>query len=148
MSAVLNFNYSLKIYHAHRLRNDHAEELTEPQETAVTELLDTLELFGPAREHFKTLYFQSALIDLSRVILLTAMPALLVAASMTLYFEPAAVTGAVAGVPLVVLAVSAALAVTVLPFLVLLAYVARIATVTKRTLSIGSFLLRESDRKE
>ena len=148
MSAVLDFNYSLKIYRARRLQAEYSGQLSETQETALDDLIETLELFGPAREHFKTLYFESALIDLSRAILLTAIPALLVAASMTLYFEPATVTRTVAGVPLVVLAVSAALGVTLLPFLVLLAYVARIATVTKRTLSIGSFLLRETDREE
>ncbi|WP_430503605.1 hypothetical protein [Haloparvum sp. PAK95] len=148
MSAVLDFNYSLKIYRARRLRAEYSGQLSEPQETALDDLVETLELFGPAREHFKTLYFQSALIDLSRAILLAALPALLVAASMTLYFEPATVTGTVAGVPLSVLVVSAAVALALLPFLVLLAYVARIATITKRTLSIGSFLLRETDREE
>jgi len=148
LSAVLDFNYSLKIYRARRLRANHSDRLTAAQESALDELVDTLELFGPAREHFKTLYFQSALIDLSRAIIVATLPALLVAISMTLYFEPATVSSTVAGVPLTVLAVSAGVAVTLLPFLVLLAYVARIATITKRTLSIGSFLLRETEREE
>ncbi|MFB6236446.1 MAG: hypothetical protein ABEH81_06250 [Halopenitus sp.] len=148
LSAVLDFNYSLKIYRARRLRANHSDQLTAAQESALDDLVETLELFGPAREHFKTLYFQSALIDLSRAIIVAALPALLVAIAMTLYFEPVTVSSTVAGVPLTVLAVSAGVAVTLLPFLVLLAYVARIATITKRTLSIGSFLLRETEREE
>jgi hypothetical protein len=36
--------------------------------------------------------------------------------------------------------------VAVAPFAVLLAYVLRIATVTGRTLSIGPFILRETER--
>ncbi|MEF8800672.1 MAG: hypothetical protein V5A38_14445 [Halolamina sp.] len=40
----------------------------------------------------------------------------------------------------------AIVAIALLPFAVLLAYILRIVTVTKRTLSIGPFILRETDR--
>jgi len=36
--------------------------------------------------------------------------------------------------------------VSMLPFTLLLSYILRIVTVTKRTLSIGPFILRETDR--
>jgi hypothetical protein len=58
---------------------------------------------------------------------------------MVLYYEPTA--GSVAGLPVSVVVVSAAVAVATLPFAILLAYVLRIATITKRTLSIGPFTL-------
>jgi hypothetical protein len=35
---------------------------------------------------------------------------------------------------------------SLIPFTVLLAYILRVVTVTKRTLSIGPFILRETDR--
>jgi hypothetical protein len=44
-----------------------------------------------------------------------------------------------------VLVVSVAIGFAVLPFAVLLSYVLRIATVAKRTLSIGPFVLRTTD---
>jgi hypothetical protein len=144
ISAALNFNYSWKLFAAQRLRERHGDSLSAAGTTALDELIEALELFGPAREHFKTLYFQWALINLSRHILIAALPALLVSAGMVLYFDPAA-HGDVLGAEMLVPVVSAATAVTLLPFLILLTYVLRIATVTKHTLSIGPFILRETD---
>jgi len=136
LSAALNFNYSWKIFAAQRIRERY--DVSEEAGETLDRLVDTLELFGPAREHFKTLYFQWELINLSRGILAAALPALLVSACMVAFFDPASYPGLL--VPIVSLAATAAL----LPFLVLLAYVLRIATVTKHTLSIGPFILRET----
>ena len=146
LSAALDFNYSWKIYAARRVRAEHAEALSDDQRAALDELIETLELFGPAREHFKTLYFQWELVDLSRVVIGSAVPALLVSVGMVVYFDPAAVAGSALGVPTVVVIVAAAFALALLPFAVLLAYILRIATVAKRTLSIGPFTLRRTDR--
>jgi hypothetical protein len=144
LSAALDFNYSWKLFAARRIRAEH-DSLDDDARAALDALIDTLELFGPAREHFKTLYFQWELIDLSRGILVSSLPALLVAAGMIAFFDPAGVTArSVGAVP----AVAFASTVSVLPFLVLLAAIVRIATVTKRTLSIGPFILRETEEVE
>jgi hypothetical protein len=143
LSAALNFNYSWKIFAAQRIRE--TETLDDDAEAALDSLVDTLELFGPAREHFKTLYFQWELINLSRGILAAALPALLVAVGMIAFFDP---TGSVSRTFGIVPVVAVASTASVLPFLVLLAYVLRIATVTKHTLSIGPFILRETEQVE
>ena len=148
VSAALDFNYSAKIYAARRLQAEDADALTEEGHSALDELVETLTAFGPAREHFKTLYIQWELIDLSRTLLATAVPALLASACMVLYYEAPADSGTVAGLDVPVLVVSVATAIAALPFVVLLAYVLRIATVTKRTLSIGPFTLRRTDGSE
>jgi len=143
LSAALNFNYSWKVFAAKRIRE--TSSLSDDAENALDRLVDTLELFGPAREHFKTLYFQWELINLSRGILAAALPALLVAVCMIAFFDPAGpVSRALGVVPVVAFTAT----VSVLPFLVLLAYVLRIATVTKHTLSIGPFILRETEQVE
>jgi hypothetical protein len=143
LSAALNFNYSWKIFAAQRIRETGT--LDDDATATLDSLIDTLELFGPAREHFKTLYFQWELINLSRGILAAALPALLVAVGMIAFFDPAApVSRALGIVPVVALTST----VSVLPFLVLLAYILRIATVTKHTLSIGPFILRETEGVE
>ncbi|WP_336328195.1 hypothetical protein [Halovenus sp. HT40] len=144
--SALNYNYSWKLYAARRIRAENEEALTEEAHHAFDELINALELFGPAREHFKTLYFQWALIDLSRVILYASVPALLTAVAGIVYLGPALFPGTVAGVSMLVVAVSAGVAVSLLPFALLLSYILRIVTVTKRTLSIGPFILRETDR--
>ncbi|WP_136687505.1 hypothetical protein [Halorhabdus amylolytica] len=144
IASALDFNYSWKIFTARRIQERYGDDLDEEARTALERLIDTLELFGPAREHFKTLYFQWDLIDLSRHILVVSVPALLVSTSMIAFFDPAHAP-AVADVEMLVPIVAATTTVALAPFLLLLAYVVRIATVTKHTLSIGPFILRETD---
>ena len=144
--SALNYNYSWKLYAARRIRAENEAVLTEESRVAFDELIDALELFGPAREHFKTLYFQWALIDLSRMIVYASIPALLTAVAGILYLEPALFPGTVLGVRTLVVVVSAGVAVALLPFAILFSYILRIVTVAKRTLSIGPFILRETDR--
>jgi hypothetical protein len=149
LSAALNFNYSWKIYEAQRLRGEYEATLSEEALDALDALVETLRFFGPAREHIKTLYFQWELVNLSRGILLSAVPALVVSIGGVLYLDnPATVTGTVLGIDALVVVVAAAAAVSLVPFMLLFAYVLRIATVAKRTLSIGPFILRPTDRKE
>jgi hypothetical protein len=147
LSAALNFNYSWKLVTARELRVAHGDALGAEGREALDDLVDVLELFGPAREHFKTLYFQWDLITLSRRILAAALPALLVSACMIAFFDASTYSVTVLGLDTLVVVVSVAVTVAVAPFLILLAYVLRIATVTKRTLSIGPFILRETDER-
>lgn len=145
IAAVLDFNYSWKLHVSRQLRDRYRDELPPSGDEALSELVEVLELFGPAREHFKTLYFQWALIDLSRRIIGAAIPAVLVAGSMLLYFDSATYQGLVFGIETLPIVIGATAAVSLLPFLLLLSAVLRIATVTKRTLSIGPFILRDTD---
>jgi len=145
IGAVLDFNYSWKLFAARRLRERHGDALNETATAALDELIEALRLFGPAREHFKTLYFQWELIDLSRRMLASAVPALLVAAGMVAFFDAERYAGSVLGVEVAVVWVAAAVAASLVPFALLLAYILRIATVTRRTLSVGPFILRETD---
>jgi len=144
--AALNYNYSWKLYAGERLRAEHGDEFGEDAEAALADLLDTLALFGPAREHFKTLYFQWELSDLSRTLLYAAVPALAVSIAAVVLVDPSAYPGSTLGVSHALVLVSAAATVAVLPFAILLAYILRVVTVTKRTLSIGPFILRETER--
>ncbi|MFC4408221.1 hypothetical protein [Haloarchaeobius iranensis] len=148
VAAALDFNYSWKLYAAKRLRAEHGEELSDDAAATLDELVDLLSLFGPAREHVKTLYFQWELVDLSRAISYTAVPALLVAIAMLSFFDPTspAFAGSTFGVAHVLLVYALASTLSVAPFAILLAYVLRVATVAKRTLSIGPFILRDTDR--
>ncbi|UIO99376.1 hypothetical protein Hbl1158_12690 [Halobaculum sp. CBA1158] len=145
ISSALNFNYSWKVFAANRIRATHGDALEGEGLEALDRLTDVLEMFGPAREHFKTLYFQWELINLSRAVLASALPALLVSTFMVAFFHAEAYAVTLFGVGTLVPLVAAAATVATVPFLVLLAYVLRIATVTKHTLSIGPFILRETD---
>ncbi|WP_363464635.1 hypothetical protein [Halogeometricum borinquense] len=145
--AALDFNYSWKIYEARRLRNEFHDDLSEEARDALDSVINTLTYYGPAREHFKTLYFQWELINLSRAMLYAAIPTLIISSSAILYLDTlGSVTGTTVGVHNLVLVVAAASAVSLLPFAILLSFMLRIATVAKRTLSIGPFILRSANR--
>jgi hypothetical protein len=147
--AALDFNYSWKLYEARRLQNEHADTLTDETNELFDELTGVLSQYGLAREHFKTLYFEWELTNLSRTMLYAAIPALVVSMSVILYLDnPGSVTGTTLAVDNLVWVVAAAATVAVIPFYLLLAYVLRIVTVAKRTLAIGPFVLRETNRTE
>ncbi|WP_246998568.1 hypothetical protein [Halosolutus gelatinilyticus] len=148
VKSALDYNYSWKIFRAHRIENAHADAFTDEAREAYDDLLESLKLFGLAREHFKTLYFQWELINLSRAMMYVAVPALVVTMSMLLFFDATAVTGTVLGIDAIVWIVVATSTIAVTPFLLLVAFILRIATIAKRTLAIGPFILRESSRGE
>ncbi|WP_416840890.1 hypothetical protein [Haloferax sp. DFSO52] len=148
LSAALDLNYSWKIYQATRLQRTH-DDLSSETKSALDDLRDALELFGPAREHVKTLYFRWELVDLSRAMFYTAIPALVASIGAILFLDNlGSVPGATLGISNLLLVVAFVTAVSLSPFAVLAAYVLRISTVAKRTLSIGPFVLRSETRDE
>ncbi|AEH36560.1 hypothetical protein [Halopiger xanaduensis] len=145
---ALNFNYSRKIYDARKIRADHGDDLSEDAEDELNEMIELLKFFGPAREHFKTLYFQWELINLSRALLYVSVPALAVMALLMMYIDGQALPGTTLGADNLVWVTSAGFVVGIAPFVVFIVYILRIATVAKRTLAMGPFILRESERDE
>ncbi|WP_435159209.1 hypothetical protein [Haladaptatus sp. DFWS20] len=144
--AALNYNYGWKIYQVERLAHDHAEDLGEPENTLLDELKTALALFGPAREHVKTLYFEWALVSLSQMILYAAIPALVVAGVMLTVVEGSTLPGTTFGVAHMAVVIGAAFTVTLVPFLLFTSYILRVVTVAKRTLAIEPLILRDSQR--
>lgn len=141
VSAALSFNYSR---HLHRFRNIQAsmKERSEDSPDELEELVDLLELFGPAREHIKTLYFQWDLIELSKAIIYTGLPALLVSIGAVLYLnDPGIIAGTTLGISNILLVISLLVTLSLTPFLVLVSYVVRVATVARRTLAMGPLVL-------
>ena len=143
---ALDFNYGWKIFQVERLREEYADDIDEETEELFSELHTALSMFGPAREHVKTLYFQWVLIDLSQLILYVSVPSLVVTGGMLGFLGTGPIPGTTLGIENVLLVVGAAFTVSLLPFLLLVAYIARIATIAKRTLAIGPFILRGSQR--
>ena len=147
LGPLLDVEYSVRIHDARRLRIVHEESLAPEALERLETIRDSLELFGAAREHVKTLYFQWELIELSRRMLYASIPALLVAVSTLLFVEnPGQIPGATLGIRNGLVFVALATAVTLTPFLLLVSYVLRIATVTRRTLAIGPFVLGGTER--
>ncbi|WP_435359225.1 hypothetical protein [Haloarchaeobius sp. DFWS5] len=148
--AALDYNYSWKIYAIRRVKREHVDSLDDEAAQAFDDLVDTLELFGPAREHIKTLYFQWELVDLSRGMSYAAVPALVVTSAMLVFFDAdaSAFAGSILGIDKLLLLLALTTTIAIVPFALMLSYVLRIATITKRTLSIGPLILRETDRTD
>jgi hypothetical protein len=147
VSAAVDYNYSWKLYRAEYLQSEYEASLDDDQREAFETLIETLQFFAPAREHFKTLYFQWELTDLSRGMLYTALPALIVAVGALVFLdEHAVLSGATLGVENVTWVLAGAVTITVVPFVILISYVLRIATVAKHTLAMGPFVLRADER--
>lgn len=144
LSAALDFGYARRIVEVRRLLASRRDDLSAETVSELREALRLLEYFGPAREHFKTLYFQWELIDLSRLMLYTSVPALVVSLAMLLYVDPAGLTGSSLGIDHLVWVTCAAVTVVLVPFVLLVSYVLRIATVAKRTLAMGPFVLQQT----
>lgn len=145
---VMDFNYSQKIFEARQIKDSYGEDLSEEATETIDEMIETLTFFGPAREHFKTLYFQWELINLSRAVSYTAIPALLTAVGMVIFVDATTATGTTLGVTNLVWLVSSAFVITLTPFIILLSFIFRIGTVAQRTLAMGPFILREMEGRQ
>jgi len=144
--AAMDFNYGWKIFQIERLQDDYEDVLGPEEKDALEDLRRSLVLFGPAREHIKTLYFQWELINLSRLILYVSVPALLVSGMMLTFVNGETVTGTTLGAENLLWVVAAAFSFTITPFFLLMSYVVRVTTLAKRTLAIGPLILRDSQR--
>lgn len=143
MSAALDFNYSWKVYQVERMTETFGESLSDDEREAFDRLQKALTMFGPAREHIKTLYFQWALVDLSQYILYMAIPAIVVAGIMLTFVGAGTFPGSTLTIDNIVWVTAGAFTVTVLPFLLFTSYIFRVATAAKRTLAVGPLILRE-----
>jgi len=144
--ASMDYNYSWKIFQIERLLADYEDDIDDEQREALEELRTSFAMFGPAREHIKTLYFQWELINLSRYILYAGIPALLVSGMMLVFVDATTFSGRVLGIETLLWVVAITFTVTLVPFFLLTAYILRIATAAKRTLAIGPLILRASQR--
>ena len=144
--AALNYNYAWKIFQVERLADDHEEDLGPSETNLLEELKTALSLFGPAREHIKTLYFEWALVTLSQFILYAAIPALIVSGVMLTVVDAGTLSGTTLGIANLTWLIGGAFTVTLVPFLLFVSYVLRVVTVAKRTLSIEPLILRDSQR--
>lgn len=145
IAAALGFNYSRFLVDARRLKQEDPAKFSSAESEHLDAVIALLELYGPAREHFKTLHFQWELITLSKGMLVSAVPALLATLGMLLVVDPAALMMTIVGIDAMILLVALTLTVSLFPFVLLLSFVFRIASVAKSTLAMGPFMLRPPD---
>ena len=107
------------------------------------DLIEVLELFAVGREYFKTLYYSHEISELSRTLLIVSLPSILITASTILAINANLLPDVwIFGLPPLLTFVALAFTIALAPFIVLTAYMLRVATVARRTAGSGPFTLR------
>jgi len=135
VSAAIRYDNAWQMYVAEHLLTEYTESLSPETITILEELQEELELFDVAVEHFKTTYLQRELTQFSRQTMFAGVPAIL--SSIGLAFLYADWTGAAIEAEYLSVVTPLLITVMILPLGLLVSYVLRIATVTRRTASIG-----------
>ena len=141
VAPAIDYDYNRKMHDVRRFKHQYRESLTPEQIERLDALLTALAMYGTARAYLNGLYIQWSLIKLSRAIIYTAVAALLVSAAVALFVGANTLTGSLFGIDTMVWLVSGALTVAVLPFFVFAAYILRLGTLTKQTLTVEPLLL-------
>lgn len=137
LAVVLETNYSYQLNEAGRIKTVYGEELPPAAEEALDELIASLKQVDIARQYFKSLYTQSELARLSRILLYVGLPA--VGGALLLLVVYVAGPGPMSTSTALQAFVLAVLTLGFAPLAVLFSFVVRIATVAQRTVAITPF---------
>ncbi|TYT63868.1 hypothetical protein [Natrialba swarupiae] len=138
VSAAIGYDDAWQLYVARHVKGRYGDDLSAEGREALEELIETLELFSVAREHFKTTYLQRELTRFSQLTIYCGVPAIL--SAMLIGFLYADLGGPSINVDFLPVVVAALVAVVVSPLALLTSYILRTATVTRRTASVGPML--------
>ena len=139
-SAGLSYNHSQHLDTTYRLNSRYRDSLSERQQETFEEIMDIIQLVATALEYFKTLYFQEEFANLSRDLIYSGLPTVMVISYILLWFDTQSFRGfqllSLSGKYIVF---AAMFTIALVPFIVLTAYILRAAAVAKRTLAAGPF---------
>jgi len=144
LSAGLYYDYAWQLNTAHRIRNRYADSLTDEEDQTLSDLIDTLTFFATGRKYFQSLYYKREVARLSRMLLYVSLPTIAFISYFMLALDTTVIPNARVG-SLSTLSVFILFTYTVslAPYLVLTAYVIRVAAITLRTLAVGPFTVHQ-----
>ena len=140
LSAVLGHYNGAHLHAARTIRANYGDEIPAEAVETLEGIIELLSHLAVARQTFKTLYMQYELAHLSKLLLYVGFPTLLGGGIFMMTYE--LVIEAVADPNVLVFIVSGAVTFVFLPFIVLLVYTFRIATIASRTADFGPFVPR------
>lgn len=124
------------------LRLAYADELSDSGKDKFENLIRAFELITTGRHFFKTLYYRREFSMLSRTLLIISLPAILVTAVTILAINANILPQIwIFGLSPLLIFVAAAFTVALAPFIILTAYMLRVATVTLRATDTEPFVL-------
>lgn len=135
---LLDYHDSSQLYEVRRLQNTYADSLSDEMNDRLGEIQELFMEFDAARQYLKTLFVQRELSELSRVLIYTGIPAILLAGLAIFTYRD--IPNISIPRPIVVVLVSATVAASLTPLAVLSAYIARVALIAQRTAAFGPFI--------
>ncbi|ELZ15223.1 hypothetical protein C477_18595 [Haloterrigena salina JCM 13891] len=145
ISAAINYDEAWHLHVATHLRGEYGDELSPTASERLDELIDSLKLFGVAREQFKTTYLQRELTRFSQLTIYCGVPSILSAILIgLLYADFTGPSVSAAVLPSVTIGL---IVVGLTPLALLVSYILRTATVTRRSASVGP-MVPQKDPKE
>ncbi len=124
---------------ARRLRRHGSPD--ESVQSALGTVVEALQFFTTTREYFKTVYYKREFSRLSRDLLYTGLPAILLMSYVLLALDARSFPGSTLGLDHLFLFVSLAYVIALLPFLALTSYVLRAALIAEQTITAGAFVV-------
>ncbi|WP_226040650.1 hypothetical protein [Natrinema sp. DC36] len=135
VSAAITYDESWHLYVGTHLRGEYTDSLSPAAMEQLDDLIESLELFHVAREQFKTTYLQQELTRFSQLTVYCGVPSIL--SAILIGFLYADVTGPSVSAVVLPYVVSALILITLSPLALLVSYILRTATITRRTASVG-----------
>jgi len=137
----LEVDYGSHMDRSRMLRSAH-DDTSEEFSERLDGLLQAFQLFATGKEYFKSLYYTQEVSQLSRVLLVVALPAVLVNSSAILAISSQILPDVwLFGLPPLLTFVAVVFTISLAPFLVLTSYMLRLSTVARRTAATGPFSL-------
>lgn len=143
LASMLETNFSCQLHTAYRIRKQYTDELPEPAHELLDEMIEGLEQIDIARQYFRSIYIQSELARLSRILLYVGTPA--VASALLLLYVATSSSGSAHAVDYLRVAAPVVLVLGFAPLAVLFSFVLRIAAVAQRTVAITPFTTPEQE---
>ncbi|MFB6361163.1 MAG: hypothetical protein ABEH59_07550 [Halobacteriales archaeon] len=140
--ATLDTNYSQFYYEIYRIRAAHEQDLPDSVARKLDRLERHVEQIDIARRYFKTVFIQSELASLSRVLLYIGLPVLVGTVLLTLLFT--ATSSPAISKPVLAVTIPGVVTAGFAPLLLLAAYIIRLATVVKRTAAMYPFTTHDA----
>lgn len=135
-------DYDYMVNQSRKLRSRSRSDSTERSEELFDELMEALEVFATGREYFKTLYYNREISELSRTLLFISLPSIIVTTSTILAIDADLIPRVWGfGLPPLLVFVALTFTIALAPFIVLTAYMLRVATVALQTAAAGPFVL-------
>lgn len=138
--------YARNISTVDRLQGAYADRLSEDARNDLDEVMDLLEAVAITRQHYKTLLLHQTLAQLSRYITYFGACAIAISILVPLVYRSNA--SPMVDPQYLPWVASAGIAIGIAPLAVFLAYILRIATVSKFTLSVGPFVPPAEKKRE